>query len=352
MFRENRELVAAAVEIALFDGFALVVFLFALPDSNNELDMALAWKKLNGNYRGAFDFFAFELGDLLFRSEKFDILRSVATKRETEEPKLVTANRDVSALELRMMIANEANLRAGQNHASFELVRQNIIVAGATIDDSCGWLFWLFHRDILAYPLLLGEFAADFAFEFAMVGKLEAGVDFGTEEAVGCASDGVFEALRESVPGRIVMMNGDGILGDGKFAGHVVLWTEVFWGEGGEFVVAVNTGGAVEFEVVEILSVDRWTVDGFKEGIGGDFLIRVGKFITFENFGNPWRMFFGAKNGGCKPILRFPSGKGFVFREVGEGFFELNVGVEIDATLFVNGIHANNVCGESPALLC
>lgn len=134
-------LVAATVEVALFDGFALVELLFAFAGGNDELDVTAAGEELDWDELKAVLFGAGESRELFFGGEEFDVLFGFGAEGEVVKPKFTFFKCDEGAAELNMMVADETDFGAGQNHAAGELVAEMVIKPGAAIDgDGSGLL--------------------------------------------------------------------------------------------------------------------------------------------------------------------------------------------------------------------
>lgn len=50
-----------------------------------------------------------------------------------------------------MMIANQANFRATEKHATAELIAELVIKTGATVDGNASWSFGLLHIFIITH---------------------------------------------------------------------------------------------------------------------------------------------------------------------------------------------------------
>ena len=99
----------------------------------------------------------------------------------------------------------------------------------------------------------------------------------------------------------------------------------------------------------KVLGINGRAVDSLQESVSSDTL-RIDYLIALQDFANPRRMSFGAKNGSSEPVLRFPAGEGVVLEQWRKGAKQLYVSIKIDAAFMVDGVHPNNVGGECPTL--
>lgn len=131
-------LVAAAGEVALFNGFAFVVFLLALAGGDNEFDVAAAGEQADRDELEAVLFGAGEGLELFFGGEKFQGASGVSAESEVAQPEFAVTQSDEGALELDVVVADEADFGTGEDETAAELVAELVVKAGAAIDGDGG----------------------------------------------------------------------------------------------------------------------------------------------------------------------------------------------------------------------
>lgn len=129
----------------MFDGLALVIFLFAFGEGDDEFDVAGGGEEFGGDYSVAEGFLGDEMVDLFFGGEEANIFSGERGESEVIEPELVVFDGDETALELDAVVTDVANLETGEGETDGELVAELIIETGATVDDGGWWSFRLFH---------------------------------------------------------------------------------------------------------------------------------------------------------------------------------------------------------------
>ena len=75
-----------SLDVALFDSFALVVFLFALAGGDDEFDVAASAEETDGDELEAGLTGAFESGELLLGDEELDVAGGIGAESEVIEP--------------------------------------------------------------------------------------------------------------------------------------------------------------------------------------------------------------------------------------------------------------------------
>ena len=131
-------LVAAAGEVALFNSFAFVVFLLALAGGDDEFDVAAAGEQADGDELETVLLGAGEGLELFLRGEKFQGAGGVGAEGEVAQPEFAVTQSDEGALELDMVVADEADFGTGEDEAAAELVAELVVKAGAAIDSDGG----------------------------------------------------------------------------------------------------------------------------------------------------------------------------------------------------------------------
>lgn len=147
--KSQYSLVSTSVNITFFDGLALVIFFLAAGGGDSEFDMSRAAVESDWDDGEAILLGAGEAGNLALGREQFDIADSLGAEGEVVEPELAILNRDERAFELGVVIANQPDLGASQNHATNQLLAERIIIARATIDGDVIRRPFLFHVIII-----------------------------------------------------------------------------------------------------------------------------------------------------------------------------------------------------------
>lgn len=111
--------------------------------------MATAAKKFSRDDSHAGGLLFFEAGDLFFRGEEADVRSGFRAEREVVEPKLAVSNRDEAALELDVVVTDEADFWSGQTHAAGQFITERVVKVSAAIDSDSSGLLFLFHITII-----------------------------------------------------------------------------------------------------------------------------------------------------------------------------------------------------------
>ncbi len=141
--------VPPAGDVALFDGFALVVLFLAFAEGDDEFDVAAAGEELYGDDREAGEFLLGEGGDLALGGEELDVAGGVGAEGEVVEPELAVSESDEGAFELDVVVADAADLGAGEDEAGSELFAELVVEVGFAVDGGGGGGLLFLHSLII-----------------------------------------------------------------------------------------------------------------------------------------------------------------------------------------------------------
>ena len=69
--------------------------------------------------------------------------------------------------------------------------------------------------------------------------------------------------------------------------GYIMFWTKIFGRKSRKHIVTINTRLPIEINMINILRIDGWAVNGLHECCSSNTLVWVGEFVAFKNFTNP-----------------------------------------------------------------